>query len=383
MAIVLFDTEKRSGLYPLTYTRAVAELRMGIFTIQQRWQCLLNEEVYIDTVSYLQPLYNKAPAGVHTFIDAQVMPSEDLISSIKQLQQGEVLEDETGIIACKAAGENQQQAIDDGAMIFTAVDKVQRLQYVHQIIQWNKNFIETDFELVTKGKSSQPLSSTNQVICPENVFIEEGASVEYAVINAGDGPVYIGKNAIIMEGCLIRGALALCENATLKMGTKIYGATSIGTHCTGGGEIKNTVMQAYSNKGHNGYLGDSVIGQWCNFGAGSSNSNVKNTAGDILVWNDYAQAYVNAGNKFGVIMGDYSRVAINASINTGSVYGVCCNVFGEGLLPKTLPHFSWDINGARYDLQKAYTHIDQWKKMKGQTLTNEEKAVLQHIFEAF
>lgn len=369
-------------MFPLTYTRAVAELRMGIFTIQERWQHLLSEEVYIESVPYLQPLYSKVPAGIHIFIDALVMPSESLVNSIGQLQQGEVLEDESGIVACKVDGENWQQAMDDGAMRFTTISNVQRLQYPHQIIQWNKNFIESDFKLLTKGRTGRPLSFTNQSIHPTNVFVEEGASVEYAIINAKDGPVYIGKNAIVMEGCMIRGPLAVCDHAVLKMGSKIYGATTIGPYCTGGGEIKNTIMQAYSNKGHDGYLGDSLVGQWCNFGAGSSNSNVKNTAGDILLWNEYAQAHVNAGNKCGVIVGDYSRVAINAAINTGSVYGVCCNVFGEGLLPKSLSNFSWGTTGERYDLPKAYTHIDQWKKMKGQTLTNEEKAVLQHIFEA-
>jgi UDP-N-acetylglucosamine diphosphorylase/glucosamine-1-phosphate N-acetyltransferase len=382
MAIVLFDTERRVGLYPLTCTRAVAELRMGILSIQERWKHLLSEEVYIDTVPYLQPLYSKVPAGIHTFIDALLIPSESLINSIRQLQQGEVLEDAIGVVACKAAGESWQQAMDDGAMNFTTINQVERLQYPHQIIQWNKTFIESDFKLLTNGRISRPPSFTNQVLHPRNVFIEEGASVECAIINAKDGPVYIGKNAVVMEGCLIRGPLALCDNAVLKMGSKMYGATTIGPYCTGGGEIKNTVMQAYSNKGHDGYLGDSLIGQWCNFGAGSSNSNVKNTAGDILLWNEYAQAHVNAGNKCGLIIGDYSRVAINAAINTGSVYGVCCNVFGEGLLPKVLPNFTWGANGDRYDLQKAYAHIDQWKKMKGQTLTNEEKAVLQHIFEA-
>lgn len=382
MAIVLFDTEKRTGLYPLTYTRAVADLRIGICTVQERWQKLLGEAVFIQTVPYLQPLYDAVPAGIHTFIDAQVLPSEALINQIEDLQQGEVIEDEWGMVACKAAGDNLQQAVDDGAMLFTRISNVQRLLYPHQIIHWNKHFIKRDFKLLTADKTSQPASSANHILHPEHVFIEAGASVECAIINATDGPVYIGKGATVMEGCLIRGAFALCENAVLKMGAKIYGATTIGPYCTGGGEIKNTVMQAYSNKGHDGYLGDSVIGQWCNLGAGSSNSNLKNTAGDILLWNEYAQTHVNAGAKCGVIMGDYSRVAINASINTGSVYGVCCNVFGEGLLPKTLPHFSWGTKGERYDLQKAFAHIGEWKKMKGQQLTNAGKAVLQHIFEA-
>src|SRR3954447_9608294 len=209
MAIVLFDTERRVGLYPLTYTRAVAELRMGIFSIQERWKHLLGEEAYIDAVPYLQPLYNKVPEGIHTFIDALVMPSESLINSVRKLQQGEVLEDEMGVVACKAAGKNWLQAMDNGAMIITTVSQVQRLQYPHQIIQWNKSFIESDFKLLTKSRISRPPSFTNQVLHPRNVFIEEGASVEFAIINAKDGPVYIGNNAVVMEGSTIRGPLAL------------------------------------------------------------------------------------------------------------------------------------------------------------------------------
>ncbi len=382
MAIVLFDPPAARSLYPLTYTRAAAGLRIGILTIQARWQLLLGEEVYVDTATYLQPLYSPVPEAVHTFINALVTPGETLINSIKQLKQGEVLEDENGIIACKGHGSSLQHAIDDSATLFTTIEQVQRLQYPHQLFQWNENFIESDFKLITAGRKSFALSSANAVVLPQNVFIEEGAQVEYAVINAAGGPVYIGKNATIMEGCLIRGPMALCEGATLKMGTRIYGATTIGPYCVAGGEIKNVIMQGYSNKGHDGYLGDSVIGEWCNIGAGASNSNVKNTAGDVMQWNDHAEGYINAGSKCGVIMGDYSRVAINSSINTGSMYGVCCNVFGEGLLPKRLRNFSWGT-GEEYDLLKALEHITEWKKMKGQALTDEEKAALKHIFETF
>ena len=186
-----------------------------------------------------------------------------------------------------------------------------------------------------------------------------------------------------MEGSLLKGPLAVHDNAVVKMGAKIYGTTSVGRHCTVGGEIKNSIIQSYSNKAHDGYLGDSIIGTWCNIGAGASNSNVKNTAGNIWLWNEYDKANVNAGNKCGVIMGDYTKVAINSSINTGSVYGVSCNVFGEGLLPARLRNFSWGANGVGYVLDKAIKHIKQWKQFKQQTLSAEEESVLTYIFDNF
>lgn len=382
MAIVLFDGPASAGLHPLTYTRAVAGLRMGILTIQQRWQHLLQTPVLVEALPFLQPLYPPVPQEVHTFIDAQVMPSATLLHRIEGLQQGEVLEDEHGIVACKGSGTSYHEVMDHAAMMFSTIGAVPRLQYPHQLMQWNNTWLAQDYSLVTAGKISQPLPATCQAVCPENIFIEEGASVNFSILNAAEGPVYIGKNARIMEGCLLRGPLAVCEEATLKMGTKIYGATTLGPHCTAGGELKNVVMQEYSNKGHDGYLGDSVIGQWCNFGAGSSNSNLKNTAGNVMLWNDYAGQKISAGNKCGVIMGDYCRIAINSSINTGSVFGVCCHVYGQGLLPTALPSFSWGIHGGKYELSKAFVHLAQWKKMKHQTLTDAEKRVLQHIFEA-
>jgi NDP-sugar pyrophosphorylase family protein len=184
-----------------------------------------------------------------------------------------------------------------------------------------------------------------------------------------------------MEGCMIRGSFAMGDNSLLKMGTKIYGATTLGPNCIGGGEIKNIVMQGNSNKAHDGYLGDSVIGEWCNFGAGSSNSNVKNTGGDVHLWNYQEDDFINAGQKCGLIMGDYSRAAINSCINTGSVIGMCCNVFGAGLLPKVIGHFSWGIND-KYVFDKAINDIENWKKMKHQQLDKEQIEVLKHIFEA-
>lgn len=382
MEIVLFDNEYRQRLFPLTATRAVADLRMGIFTVKERWQHIAgNADVYIDTTDYLQSLYKPIPNGVHTFIDAAIIATPSLIQQIQHLQQGEVLEDEVGIIAINAFGKTYKEAIDNAATLFIAAkETAQRIRYPHDIFLLNKQVIEFDFKLVTAGKISQQISDTNRIINPKNVFIAEGATVEYAIINAEEGPVYIGKNALVMEGTLIRGPFVLGERAVVKMGAKIYGATSIGKQCTAGGEIKNIVMQDYSNKAHDGYLGDAVIGQWCNFGAGTSNSNIKNSAGDVQQWNNYENNYVNAGLKCGVVMGDYSRVAINSSINTGSYIGVCCNVFGDGLMPKKIADFCWGYSN-KYELDKALVHIHQWKNLKQQNITAEEKDILKHIFE--
>jgi UDP-N-acetylglucosamine diphosphorylase/glucosamine-1-phosphate N-acetyltransferase len=202
------------------------------------------------------------------------------------------------------------------------------------------------------------------------------------MLNASTGPIYIGKNAEVMEGCMIRGPFSLGEGSVLKMGSKVYGATSIGPHCIVGGEVKNSVLFGYSNKAHDGYLGDSVIGEWCNLGAGTSNSNLKNNAGEVKIWTPRGQ--VNAGHKCGLLMGDYSRSMINTSFNTGTVVGVCCNVFGSGLTPKYLPSFSWGNDGIdRYEFQRALTDIESWKKLKGKKISKKEKSILKHIFEHY
>ena len=383
MAVILFDTAARARLYPLTYTKAVADLRFGIFTIKERWQQLLNDDVYVETADYLQCLYPSFSAEIHTWIDATVLPSGDIKDWIKKMQQGDVYEDETGIIACKGKGKKMNEVLENTATNFTILTNVQRLFYPHQMLQRNEHFIQFDLQLLSKNKTSQPLSSTNQFTNKKNIFIDEGASVEYAIINAEKGAVYIGKEATVMEGSLLKGPLVIGDNAVVKMGSKLYGATTIGPHCTVGGEIKHSILQAFSNKAHDGYLGDSVIGEWCNLGAGCSNSNLKNTAGDILIWNEYDKTFVNAGNKCGVMMGDYTRVAINSSINTGSVFGVSCNVFGTGLLPLQVPNFSWGVHNEIYRLEKAIKHIRQWKAFKQQLLLKEEESVLTYIFDNF
>ena len=387
MSIVLYDNAQRKKLYPLNSCCAVATLRTGIFTIIERWQLLTNETVHIHTENYLSVLYETVPPGQHIWIDASVLADKDLIERILVLEEGEALADNNGLIAGRKNFADNNFTASEAFEYFETIHEyndVKRLEYPWQIFQWNDERLRQDFEYIISNTQSQILPSGSQYINPENIFIEEGAEISCATINASTGPVYIGKNALIMEGAVIRGPLALCESAVVKMGAKIYGATTIGPYCMAGGEIKNAVMQGYSNKAHDGYLGDAVIGNWCNLGAGTTNSNVKNTGGTVKMWNAFAKDEMPIGIKCGVIIGDYSRTAINSSLNTGTVIGVCCNVFGEGLLPTYIPDFNWGAEGiTKYKFEKVLQDINNWKNMKGQQLSAAQTQVLQHIFEQF
>jgi UDP-N-acetylglucosamine diphosphorylase/glucosamine-1-phosphate N-acetyltransferase len=260
----------------------------------------------------------------------------------------------------------------------------EQIRYPWDIIRLNGKAITEDFALLTKGRISRPIPATVQTLSPENIFIEEDASLDYCILNASAGPIYIGKGATIMEGTVVRGPFALCQGAVVKMGSKIYGATTIGPYCMVGGEIKNSVLFGYSNKAHEGYLGDAVIGEWCNLGAGTSNSNVKNSGEDVKIWNPARKEFIKAGPKCGLLMGDYSRCSINTSFNTGTVVGACCLIAGEGLTPKYIPSFSWGRPGpgaSRYEWEKALRDIGNWKRFKDRSLSPAEIQVLRAIFE--
>ena len=390
MTIILFDNKAREGLYPFTQTRAVADLRYGIFTPKERWELISGLPVYINTSNYLGNLYEAFVADENMendflFIDAALKDEDAWRTQILSLQIGEAVYDDVGMIAGrtdKAIHDFNSNTSESFFKNIPVGDAAQRLQFPWQITQWNDEQLRRDFLLLFSRMQTQPVSETNKTIQPENIIIEENAIVEHCAINASTGPVYIGKNALVMEGSMLRGPIAICEGATVKMGTKIYGATTVGPYCTVGGEIKNSVLQSFSNKAHDGYLGDAVIGSWCNLGAGTSNSNVKNSATDIFMFNEVTKENFNAGKKCGVIMGDYSRTAINTSINTGSIFGVCCSIFGEGLTPNMIDNFSWGLkNAAVYEIHKAIEHINNWKNFKGHKLSDAEISVLKYIFD--
>jgi UDP-N-acetylglucosamine diphosphorylase/glucosamine-1-phosphate N-acetyltransferase len=274
---------------------------------------------------------------------------------------------------------NYLKRLSEEPTTLPATEDCKILEHPWQIFEFNDWAIRQDFEMLTHGKISMEISSTNKIICPENIFVETGATINYSILNATEGPIYIGKNAEIQEGSLIRGPFALCEGGRVKMGAKIYGATTIGPYCLAGGEIKNSMLMGYSNKSHDGYLGDSVIGVWCNLGAGTSNSNLKNTAGAVKVWSKEKDGFIHAGNKCGLLMGDYSRSAINTSFNTGTVSGISCNIFGNVFPSKFIEDFTW--GNERYIFDKAISDINNWKKLKGLEITEEEIKSLKHIYE--
>ena len=351
MQVVLFDNAKSEKLFPLTATRAVGMLRMGIYSCKERWEIITGEEVFIHSRTALQVLYKERSIEDAFWIDASVLPDNNFINEVFSLKLNEALIDENqSIIACRTSENLDSFRVSELSFIHTVkvLKDIIVIEYPWHIMQLNHIAINMDIDLIkSRGKS---------------IFQNIPDSV---------------------TGAFIRGPFVLGENSMVKIGAKIFGATSIGNNCVIGGEIKNIVMLGNSNKAHDGYLGDSVIGEWCNFGAGTSNSNIKNTGGTVKVWNDDMNDYLPVGQKCGLIMGDYCKTAINSSINTGSVFGICCNVFGNGLLPKRIKNFSWGAEGIHiYDFDKALLELENWKKMKQNKLSSCEITILRHIFDA-
>ncbi len=394
MQKIIFTEEycKPRNLHPFTYTRHIQDIRIGILTIREKWERYLKipsvnkwGDHYLD-----DELSVKIEKGIgkddYLMVHANVLPTKTIINHIKKLENGEFLTSgEEGGMAYKFS-DNEVLGLHKIKINRSVAFKseMKAIHYPWQIFQMNDWALRQDFELITAGRRSESVSKTNKLIKPAQIFVEPGAKIEHCILHAGEGPIYIGKNAYVMEGCLIRGPVAICEGAIVKMGTKIYGATTIGPFCMAGGEIKNSVLFGFSNKAHDGYLGDSVIGEWCNLGAGTSNSNIKNNAGDVKYWVEADQQEISCGNKGGLLMGDYSKAAINTSFNTGTVVGVCCNIVAPGLTPKLIANFSWGADGiTKYKMKKALTDIDQWKKLKGLTITDREKQILTTIYKLY
>ena len=389
---ILFTEEfcQPENLHPFTLTRQLQDIRIGILTIREKWEQMLGlvsfdkkEDDYKDLDRSLS-VADAVESGSCYMIHGNLLPTPKLVKAVRKLKHGEFITAKKGTGLVYRFSKNEMlgaHKIKVGKGI-AYTDEIKTIRYPWDIFQLNDWALRQDFAWLTKGRESQRISKTNKVIKPSQVFLEKGARMEHCIINASTGPVYIGKKATIMEGCIIRGPFAMGTDALLKLGAKVYGATTLGPHCVAGGEIKNSVLFGHSNKAHDGYLGDSVVGEWCNMGAGTTNSNLKNNAGNVAVWTPKGE--MNAGMKCGVMMGDYSRTAINTSINTGTVIGVSCNVFGTGLTPRYIPNFSWGSEGVkRYEFDKALSHIGGWMQLKGKTITNGEQIILRHIFEKF
>jgi len=389
---IIFTEEfcQPENLHPFTLTRQIQDIRIGILTIREKWELMLGlisydkkEDDYKDLDRSVN-IDEVIGDDVCFMIHGNVLPTSKLVKAILRLKEGEFIATPGGnsVAFCITKNEIADKYKIKVGHAVTYREEIKTIQFPWDIFHLNDWAIRQDFELLTSKRKSQPISKTNKVIKPSQLFIEKGAKVEHCIINASTGPVYIGKDAEVMEGCVIRGPFSLGEKACLKMGTKVYGATTVGPQSVVGGEIKNSVLFGYSNKAHEGYLGDSVIGEWCNMGAGTTNSNLKNNASDVKVWTPKGE--LNAVPKCGVMMGDYSRTAVNTAINTGTVIGVSCNVFGSGLTPKYIPNFSWGSEGVkRYEFEKALLDIEDWKKLKGQIISDDEKSILKYIFEKF
>mgnify|MGYP001360314315 CR=1 FL=1 len=373
MKINLIDNGLHLSFAPLTLTRPIAELRMGIFTNTERYKHFLPEcEIGYHTEAYLSTKYKALDTDLS--INGNVIPNEDLIAAICKLEDNQSLVFHNHVIAKKGNGEESILFIGDTPVV---------LNERWDLYQLNENILKQDFALITNNRTSQQLSKSNTLIGPPSaLFIEEGATIEGAILNTTSGPIYVAKNAEIMEGSLIRGGLALCENACIKMGAKIYGATSIGPYSKVGGELNNVIFQSFSNKGHDGFLGNSVIGEWCNLGADTNTSNLKNNYSNVKTYSYIDKTEVQTGIQFmGLFMGDYSKSGINTMFNTASSIGVCCNVFGSGFPDKHIPSFSW-VNSdtiTPFDLQKAISAANNMMTRRNLDMEQADMDIFAHL----
>ena len=387
--IILFDDEQREYLLPLSYTKPVAELRMGILKIREKWELMLNGKASFITQSYLDDKYPIEITNENFVINGSVLPSPQLVTLINQLEFNEALLQDGNLIAAKLS-ESQFDLLMNNEEIeelqgFEVGDTpFVKINHLWDIFKYNDIAIQNDFEQVTKNRKSQPIPASNTVIGNGEIFIEQGAEIEGVILNASKGPIYIGKNALVMEGSMLRGPLAICDNAAVKMGSKIYGATTIGKSCRAGGEIKNSVIMDFSNKGHEGYLGDSVLGEWVNIGADSNCSNLKNNYAEVKLWAYPEQRFIKTGLQFcGLVVGDHSKCGINTMFNTGTVIGISCNIFGADFIRNFVPSFSWGGHSGvtTYNLNKAFDTMEKVMARRNLSLTELDKSIMEHVFE--
>ena len=382
MNYILFDGPYRDNLLPFTYTKPVADLRIGILTIREKWELFLKTTTTTFTEDYLSEKYPMVELENNVMINASVIPSKDLVEQIKSLKHNQAIFYNEELIAFFSLS-------NDETIDFELFDKINLnvepivIKNTWDIFSKNGIALQRDYEKITEGRKSLPIPDSVNVVNPEQIFIEEGATLNFVTINASKGPVYIGKNSEIMEGSIIRGPLALCEGAVLKLGTKIYGPTTVGPYSKVGGEVNNSVISGYSNKGHDGFLGNSVIGEWCNLGADTNTSNLKNNYAEVRLWDYESGRFASTGLQFcGLMMGDHSKCAINTMFNTGTVVGVCANIFGSGFPRNFVPSFSWGGSQGftTYLTSKAFEVAKIVMSRRNVEFTEQDEYILTTIF---
>lgn len=383
MNYILFDGNVRNQLLPFTFTRPVADIRVGILTIREKWEHYLGFTTTTVTEDYLSDKYPFLELDKNIFINASFLPSQNLVNIIKHLEENQaVFFDDEPLAFFTSDG--QEVDFDTYDVIQYEHKDVLRIENTWDIFSKNGEAIKRDFEMLTEGRKSQPIPDGVWAKNPEDIFIEEGAKVEFCTLNASNGPIYIGKEAEIMEGSLVRGPFALCEHATLKMGAKIYSDTTIGPHSKVGGEVSNSVIFGFSNKGHDGFLGNAVLGEWCNLGADTNNSNLKNNYAEVRLWNYETEGFAKTGLQFcGLMMGDHSKCGINTMFNTGTVVGVSANIFGSGFPRNFVPSFSWGGSSGftTYKTSKAFEVAKVVMSRRNIEFTETDEKILEHVFE--
>jgi UDP-N-acetylglucosamine diphosphorylase/glucosamine-1-phosphate N-acetyltransferase len=383
MNYILFDGTVRNSLLPLTFTKPVADLRIGILTIREKWETYLGFTTTTLTEDYLEEKFPMVEMAENVMINASFLPTLALAELIMELKENQAIFKEEEVIAFFTT--DSQETID--------FEHYEQIEFESEVLQikntWdlfslNDIALISDFELITEGRMSQPIPEGVRFLNKENIFIEEGAEILFSVLNASSGPIYIGKDALVMEGSLIRGPFALGERSVVKMGAKIYGATTIGPYCTVGGEINNCILSGYSNKGHDGFLGNSVLGEWCNIGADTNNSNLKNNYSEVRLWNYETENFAKTGLQFcGLIMGDHSKCGINTMFNTGTVIGVSANIYGSNFPRNFIPSFSWGgaAGFSTYQMDKVTETATLVMKRREVDFDSKEQRILEHIFE--
>ena len=383
MNYILFDGPHRNNLLPFTFTRPVADIRVGILTIREKWESYLGYTITSLTEDYLSDKFPMVEFESNIMINASFLPNYDLAEVIKGLSENQAVFQGEEVIAFYT--KDSQESVDfDSYEAIEYQEEVIKIENTWDIFSKNGEAIKADYELITKGKKSQSIPATVNALQANDIFIEPGAQLNYVTLNASTGPIYIGKDAEIMEGSVIRGPFALCRGSVVKLGAKVYGPTTVGPFSKIGGEVNNSVIFGYSNKGHEGYLGNSVIGEWCNLGADTNNSNLKNNYAEVRLWNYNTEGFAKTGLQYcGLMMGDHSKCGINTMFNTGTVVGVSANIFGSGFPRNFVPSYSWGGKSGFtvYHTKKAFEVAEVVMLRRGIAFTDKDAAILEHVFE--